>query len=87
MSAGVGNSATRLSKQRYPSSSLFNKLDRGTTSGLLSTKQDTVTPYFNYHKNNSSGTLRYTEDGQLVTHSVNDEYNKQLIANMNPKTI
>lgn len=31
--------------------------------------------------------VTYNEDGQILSHSIADRFNKKLIANMNPKTL
>lgn len=49
---------------------------------LLSQKMDMVTPYFNQQAD-----VFYNDDGELIAHSLVDNFNKQLITNQNPKTI
>lgn len=78
------NTATFKPLIQYKSASNLHKIvDRGATSSLLSVeKPNTVTPYYNQLND-----VKYTEDGQLVSHSVIDSFNKKLILNENPKTL
>ena len=80
---GEGNKNTNVSGQQRSSSTLFQTIDRGATTSLFSVKPNTIIPYFDQVKDQ----LKYTETGEVVSTTFTDKFNKQLIANMDPKTI
>lgn len=57
-------------------------VDRGATSGLRLRKPNVVSAYMNQMEG-----VKYTKDGQIVSHSLADNFNKKFIANLNPKTL
>ena len=64
-------------------SSVLQTVDRGVTSSLLNPKKNTIIPYFDQ----SQDTIYNEVDGEILGSSYTDKFNKQLIANLNPKTM
>lgn len=61
---------------------MFKTIDRGATTSLISMKPNTIIPYFD--KTKESLQIDEADTGSL---SFTDNFNKKLIANLNPKTI
>ena len=78
MSGGLQNNTA----QYKSSSTLFQTIDRGATTSLLQLKANKIMPYFD-----QADDLQYTDEGELISTTITDQFNKRFIANLDPKTI